>query len=89
MNPSEEWCLEGLHVGRRVLVHDRLDSTNSLALSLAANPAHDGLVVVAREQTAGRGQHGRRWLSPPGHSVLLSALVFPPPHLQRLPQKRT
>jgi BirA family biotin operon repressor/biotin-[acetyl-CoA-carboxylase] ligase len=83
MTPAQEWHLEGRHVGRRVLVFDRLDSTNDLALSRADDLANDGLVVVAGEQTAGRGQHGRRWLSPPGHSVLLSALVFPPPSLQR------
>jgi BirA family biotin operon repressor/biotin-[acetyl-CoA-carboxylase] ligase len=70
-------------VGRRVLVYDRLDSTNDLALALADDPANDGLVVVAREQTAGRGQHGRSWQSPPGTSVLLSAVLFPPPALRR------
>ena len=83
MTPAEEWHLEGRHVGRRVLVYERVDSTNTLALALAQDAAADGLVLVAREQTAGRGQHGRTWLSPAGSSVLLSALVFPPPTLQR------
>jgi BirA family biotin operon repressor/biotin-[acetyl-CoA-carboxylase] ligase len=66
-----------------VLVYERVNSTNTLALALAQDAANDGLVLVAREQTAGRGQHGRTWLSPAGSSVLLSALVFPPPALQR------
>jgi BirA family transcriptional regulator, biotin operon repressor / biotin---[acetyl-CoA-carboxylase] ligase len=83
MTPAEEWSLEGRHVGRRVLVYERVDSTNTLALALAQDTAEDGLVLVAREQTAGRGQYGRTWLSPAGSSVLLSALVFPPPPLQR------
>jgi BirA family biotin operon repressor/biotin-[acetyl-CoA-carboxylase] ligase len=83
MTPAEEWHLEGRHVGRRVLVYERVDSTNTLALALAQDAAEDGLVLVAREQTAGRGQYGRTWLAPAGSSVLLSALVFPLPALQR------
>lgn len=83
MTHAEEWFLAGEHVGRRVLVYERVDSTNTLALALAQDTANDGLVLVAREQTAGRGQHGRTWLSPAGSSVLLSAIVFPPPALQR------
>src|SRR5206468_7692987 len=40
-------------------------------------------VVLAREQTAGRGQHGRAWQAPAGSSVLLSVLLCPPPALRR------
>jgi BirA family biotin operon repressor/biotin-[acetyl-CoA-carboxylase] ligase len=80
----EEWPLVGQTVGRRVLVYDRVDSTNTLALTLAQDAAaSDGLVLLARQQTAGRGQHGRTWQAPAGSSVLLSAIVFPPPPLQR------
>ena len=60
-----------------------LDSTNSLVLSLADKQEHDGVVVLAREQSAGRGQYGRSWQAPPGSSVLLSALLIPPPHVCR------
>jgi BirA family biotin operon repressor/biotin-[acetyl-CoA-carboxylase] ligase len=81
--PREEWTLDTRHLGRRVLVFDRLDSTNNLAASLADDPANDGLAVLADEQTAGRGQHGRTWLASPGQSVLLSVLVSPPPELCR------
>ena len=65
------------------MVYDRLDSTNRRALELANEEANHGLVVSAREQTTGRGQHGRSWVSPPDSSVLMSALVFPPRTLQR------
>jgi BirA family biotin operon repressor/biotin-[acetyl-CoA-carboxylase] ligase len=41
------------------------------------------LVILADEQTAGRGQYGRSWQAPPGSSVLMSVLIFPPPHLRR------
>jgi BirA family biotin operon repressor/biotin-[acetyl-CoA-carboxylase] ligase len=64
-------------------VFDQLDSTNNLAAALASDPANEGLVVLADEQTAGRGQHGRTWLCERGQGVLLSVLLFPPPPLRR------
>src|SRR5262249_53884543 len=66
-----------------VLFFDRLASTSELAARLALDAKNDGLVILAEEQTAGRGQHGRVWLSPPGTSVLASVLLFPPPELRR------
>jgi BirA family transcriptional regulator, biotin operon repressor / biotin---[acetyl-CoA-carboxylase] ligase len=81
--PCEEWNLPVHRLGRRVLVHTQLDSTNTRAAELAADPANDGVAILADEQTAGRGQHGRTWLAPPRASVLLSLLLFPPPPLRR------
>jgi BirA family biotin operon repressor/biotin-[acetyl-CoA-carboxylase] ligase len=76
-NPREEIRPCARRIGRRVLVYDRLDSTNSAAARLADDPANDGVAVRADVQTAGRGQHGRTWQAPPGSSLLLSVLVFP------------
>ncbi len=81
--PREERSLDTKRLGLRVLVYDRVESTNTLALSFADNPAHDGMTILAGEQTAGRGQHGRTWLAAPGDSVLLSVLLFPPESLRR------
>lgn len=81
--PTTIWDLPLRHVGRRVWVYDRLDSTNSLALQLGDDPSHAGLAILAREQSAGRGQYGRTWLAPPGSSVLLSLLLAPPASLRR------
>src|SRR5262245_20611741 len=81
--PEAEWHLNTHRLGRRVLVFDCLESTNTFAASLPYDPANDGLVVLAREQTAGRGQHGRSWHCPAGTGVLLSVLLFLPPELRR------
>jgi BirA family biotin operon repressor/biotin-[acetyl-CoA-carboxylase] ligase len=83
--PSDEWHLPTRHVGRRVLVYEQTDSTNARALQLADELANDGLIVLAREQTAGRGQHGRSWLCPTGSSVLMSVLLFPEGACRRPP----
>jgi BirA family biotin operon repressor/biotin-[acetyl-CoA-carboxylase] ligase len=77
------WNLDARRLGRRTLVFTQLDSTNNYAASLADDSANDGVAVLADEQTAGRGQHGRTWTAAPRASVLLSLLLFPPPALRR------
>lgn len=58
--------------------HYRLtDSTNERARELAAAGAPGGTIVTADEQSAGRGQHGRRWSAPPGKALLYSAILRP------------
>jgi BirA family biotin operon repressor/biotin-[acetyl-CoA-carboxylase] ligase len=81
--PREEWSLDTRRLGRRVLVYDRVESTNTLAFGLGSSGARDGLAILADEQTAGRGQHGRSWLAAPRASVLLTVLLSPPPELRR------
>jgi len=78
---TDHWRLTTGHW--RLLEFDSVVSTNTIALSLADDPANHGMVVLAREQTAGRGQYGRTWLAPLGSSVLMSILLFPPPALRR------
>jgi BirA family biotin operon repressor/biotin-[acetyl-CoA-carboxylase] ligase len=46
----------------------------------------EGAVAVTEEQTEGRGRLGRRWLSPPGVSLLFSILLEPPVVTPRLPE---
>lgn len=65
-------------VGYAVRAFRTLDSTNSEAKRRAEEGAPEGLVVVAAEQTAGRGRRGRPWHSPPGKGVYLSVILRPP-----------
>jgi BirA family biotin operon repressor/biotin-[acetyl-CoA-carboxylase] ligase len=83
MKPIEQSLLDTRHIGRRVLLYDRTDSTNDRAAELANDPANDGVVILANEQTAGRGQQGRSWHCTAGDGVLMSVLLFPPPALRR------
>jgi BirA family transcriptional regulator, biotin operon repressor / biotin---[acetyl-CoA-carboxylase] ligase len=52
-------------------------STNDLAAQLAREGAPHGTIVVAQEQTAGRGRQGRSWHSPRGDSLYLSLVLRP------------
>lgn len=64
-------------LARVVEVHPTLPSTNDRALALARAGAEAGLVVVAAEQSAGRGQRGRAWFSPAGAGLYASFLLRP------------
>lgn len=63
-------------VAWRLEVFDSLDSTNEEVRRQAEAGAAEGLAVLARQQTAGRGRRGRSWESPPGN-LFLSLLLRP------------
>lgn len=56
--------------------HPTTDSTQDVARALAESGAGEWRVVVADQQTAGRGQHGRFWKGVPG-SLLMSIILRP------------
>jgi BirA family biotin operon repressor/biotin-[acetyl-CoA-carboxylase] ligase len=64
-------------IGRRPVWLAEVDSTNRLALKLAAAGEPEGTVVIADRQTAGRGRLHRVWQSPPGCNLYLSILLRP------------
>ncbi len=74
-------------IGQRIVYYSSLGSTNELLKGLAAQGVPEGTLVIADEQTAGKGRLGRKWLAPPGTSLLLSLLFRPdlaPNQAQRL-----
>lgn len=70
-------------IGHRIVRVESVGSTNSLAAEIAKEPGSHGTVITANEQTAGRGQYGRSWVSQPGDSLLLSVVLRPPMELRR------
>jgi len=64
-------------IGREILCHEQLASTNLTAMELGEAGAAEGLVVIAEQQTAGKGRLGRRWESPAGVNLYLSILLRP------------
>jgi BirA family biotin operon repressor/biotin-[acetyl-CoA-carboxylase] ligase len=69
--------LDTERIARILEIHERLSSTNDRAASLAREGAVHGVTVVALEQTAGRGQRGRPWHSPPGSGLYVSFVIRP------------
>jgi BirA family transcriptional regulator, biotin operon repressor / biotin---[acetyl-CoA-carboxylase] ligase len=61
---------------------DTIGSTNDEALLWASHGAVDFSLVIANEQTKGRGRMDRKWFTPP-HSALAVSLVLRPTHIER------
>jgi BirA family biotin operon repressor/biotin-[acetyl-CoA-carboxylase] ligase len=81
LDPSEILRRLGQSMFTRNLVfHKSLDSTNNLAKELASSGAPEGTIVLAEEQTQGRGRMGREWFSPGYVNLLLSMLLRPTLH---------
>ena len=62
---------------KTVLVVDKVDSTNKLLREMAYNGAPDGQIVIADEQTTGRGRMGRSFFSPKDKGIYFSYLLKP------------
>ncbi|MEN6521864.1 MAG: biotin--[acetyl-CoA-carboxylase] ligase [Armatimonadota bacterium] len=71
-------------IGTVVYRYDTVSSTNDTARKLAEDGAAEGTVVVALEQTMGRGSRGRAWFSPPGLNLLVSVILRPNLPLDRM-----
>jgi BirA family biotin operon repressor/biotin-[acetyl-CoA-carboxylase] ligase len=85
--PTIQATLNTQAFGRKLLYLPSTGSTNDVAKDLATRGAPEGTVVLADEQTAGRGRLRRRWLAPPGTCLLCSILFrpdLPPSQAQQL-----
>lgn len=73
-----EAALGDCEIGKTILHYITAGSTNTLALRLAAGGAAHGTVVVAEEQSAGRGRFGRTWYSEKSSGIYASIILRPP-----------
>ena len=69
---------------QNLVFHRSLDSTNTLAKELAAQGAPEGTLVLAEEQSEGRGRMRRRWVSPGYVNLLFSLLLRPHIHKEQV-----
>lgn len=66
-------------IGREIIALPSAASTNDTAFEIARQRQDaTGMVVIAEEQTHGRGRLGRTWLSPPGVNLYFTVLLSPP-----------
>ena len=59
----------------RLLIRDRVESTNDEVRALAEMGAAEGLIILAKKQTLGRGRRGAAWFSQGDNSLTFSILV--------------
>ena len=67
-----------------VIMRDTVASTMDEVRTLAEEGSPEGTVVLAREQRAGRGRHGRRWESAADRGVWLSVLLRPTASIEQV-----
>ena len=72
-----ERALNGLPLGQPLHFFAAIGSTNDEARRLAEAGAPEGTLVVANEQTAGRGRAGRAWQTPRGAALAASFILRP------------
>lgn len=65
-------------IGQKIIHYFRTDSTNNTALALDEHEGPHGTVVIAEEQTAGRGRLGRDWYSEKSSGIYTSIVLRPP-----------
>ena len=69
--------LKGSLFGKHIYHFLRTDSTNRVAMELGYTDEPEGAVVLAEEQTAGRGRAGRAWHSERGTGIYVTLLLRP------------
>ncbi len=68
-----------------ILKFDEINSTNTEAINQAKRGADEGLCVVTRSQTDGRGRHGRTWISAKDAGLYFSIVLRPKIEMRFLP----
>lgn len=67
----------------KIQVFSELDSTNRYLKELAREGAKEGTVIIANQQSAGRGRLGRSFFSPENTGIYMSILLRPEIELQK------
>jgi len=78
-------CSEHRHIGKYIQYFDSLDSSNREAMRQAEAGAKEGTVIIAEQQSAGRGRLGRTWHTV-GDALALSIILRPPLSPEQVPQ---
>lgn len=65
------------YMGRNFIHYDEVDSTNVKCRKECNNNPIEGTVIVAEEQTNGKGRLGRGWISPKGTGIWMSIVLTP------------
>jgi BirA family transcriptional regulator, biotin operon repressor / biotin---[acetyl-CoA-carboxylase] ligase len=68
-----------IFIGKNLVSAKCVSSTNTYAMELLSNskPLPEGTVIMAEEQSNGRGQQGSYWESEPGKNLIISLVLYP------------
>ncbi len=72
-------------IKRSIYYFNSIDSTNKKAKEIAQDE-QEGTVIIAEEQTAGKGRMGRSWVSPKGKGIWMSLILKPTMEPMKVPK---
>jgi BirA family biotin operon repressor/biotin-[acetyl-CoA-carboxylase] ligase len=78
--------LETQVMGQKITYAAELDSTQIRAHEMVSQGAVEGTIIIAEQQTQGRGTMGKKWFSPPGKGIWFSMILKPRIPLQFISQ---
>ncbi len=64
-------------IGNEIIFIESIDSTNNYGKKICGKEFVEGTIIIAEEQTTGRGRLGRNWISPKGEGIWMSILLKP------------
>ena len=64
-------------IGKEIVFLESVDSTNNYAKKMGEGEFQEGTLIIAEEQTAGRGRLGREWMSPKGKGIWMTIMLMP------------
>lgn len=73
------------YIGRNIVYLEKTTSTNDIAKKLGDEGASEGTVVIAEEQSKGRGRMGRKWATHRGEAIAMTLLLRPEIHVKDAP----
>lgn len=73
-------------IGQYVIDLKTTESTNGIAAKMAEQGEPEGTLVIADEQTGGKGRRGRSWFSPAGTGIWMSLILRPLLPMAQAPQ---
>ncbi|MCZ0701876.1 BirA family biotin operon repressor/biotin-[acetyl-CoA-carboxylase] ligase [Natronobacillus azotifigens] len=81
-----QWGLHTKWLGKEIVHHDRISSTQTTAIEYAQEGCDHGTVIVANRQSNGRGRLSRQWYSDNDQGIWLSVVLRPDISPMKAPQ---
>ncbi|MWV44684.1 biotin--[acetyl-CoA-carboxylase] ligase [Paenibacillus sp. HJL G12] len=79
-------ALKTTAMGQKIKILETVSSTQEEARMMAETGSPEGSLVIAEEQTGGKGRMGRKWYSPKGKGVWMSLVLRPKQPMHYMPQ---
>ena len=71
------------YMGKNILYFEEIDSTQKKAKEIVSE-IENGTIIIAENQTEGRGTHGRKWISEKGKNIMFTLVLFPNCNIEKI-----